>query len=155
MGGRVAVVAWSGGPSVFLFRRVSVSVQGRSVSRVGGLVRPVRVLLPPCRSSAPCFGSVCGPCPAVSGFVGVGSQVARLIREVVVGGTHVEFASGIPGTTCPGCERDTVRVVVLVNRHGLVLAHGSSCVQCGLERHRARRHGDGFVADSDMAAAAA
>lgn len=54
-------------------------------------------------------------------------------------GTHVEFASGVSGTTCPGCERDTVKVAVLVNRHGLVLAHGTTCVQCGARRHRAQR----------------
>jgi hypothetical protein len=52
--------------------------------------------------------------------------------------THVEFASDIAGTTCPDCDHDTVREIVLVNTHRLVLARGSSCVHCGHVRHRER-----------------
>jgi hypothetical protein len=53
--------------------------------------------------------------------------------------THVEFASDVAGTTCPDCSRDTLREVVLVNRHRLVLARGSSCPYCSHQRHRGNR----------------
>lgn len=53
--------------------------------------------------------------------------------------THIEFASDIAGTTCPDCTRDTVREALLVNRHRLVLARGTTCVSCGHARHRASR----------------
>jgi uncharacterized Zn finger protein len=52
--------------------------------------------------------------------------------------THVEFASDVARLTCPECGQDTVREAVLVNRHGLVLARGTSCLHCGHVRHRER-----------------
>jgi Zn ribbon nucleic-acid-binding protein len=51
--------------------------------------------------------------------------------------SHIEFASDVAGIRCPDCARDTAREAVLVNSFGLVLARGTSCVQCGHARHRA------------------
>lgn len=52
---------------------------------------------------------------------------------------HLEFAAEVADLPCPLCSKQSVREVVLVNRHGLVLAHGRSCVHCGHLRHRAPR----------------
>ena len=46
-------------------------------------------------------------------------------REVEMAASHIEFASDVAGTRCPGCARDTAREAVLVNSFGLVLARGA------------------------------
>jgi hypothetical protein len=63
--------------------------------------------------------------------------------------THIEFASDVTETTCPGCGQDAVREAVLVNRYGLILARGTTCLHCGHTRHKAgtRKHG-GMQVDS-------
>jgi hypothetical protein len=53
--------------------------------------------------------------------------------------THVEFVSAVADTTCPDCLRDTAREAMLVNRYGLVLARGTTCLHCGHVRHLAAR----------------
>lgn len=52
---------------------------------------------------------------------------------------HLEFAADVTDLPCAACSKQSVREVVLVNGHGLVLAQGRSCVHCGHVRHRRRR----------------
>ncbi|HEX3786342.1 MAG TPA: hypothetical protein VHW44_00650 [Pseudonocardiaceae bacterium] len=71
--------------------------------------------------------------------------------------THMEFASEVDELTCPECARQAVRLAVLVNQHGLVLATGRSCLNCGHGRHRAAtrsRQDEEFPAMSGSATAA-
>ena len=60
-------------------------------------------------------------------------------QEDVMAATHLEFAAEVAHLTCPLCSKQSVRDVVLVNRHGLVLAHGRSCAHCGHLRHKAAK----------------
>ena len=49
--------------------------------------------------------------------------------------THVELVSAETGIDCADCGQQTLRDVVLVNEHGLVLLRGQTCTECG-GRHR-------------------
>jgi hypothetical protein len=59
-------------------------------------------------------------------------------REVAVSVTHVEVVSAMVGVDCAECGQPTVRDVVLVNEHGLVLLRGRTCTSTECTGHRYR-----------------